>query len=189
MALTKDGKWYIICSLPFCGYSLMAKLQLPKLAMRVRFPLPAPKPKGQASCLSLGFLCVWRSRKPADNRQVTFPPSYHKREVDELANGEFGVQIPVTRSKTEGTSLVLVPSVFVRVAVAKTRRQPTSYPSPSYRKREVDELANGEFGVQIPVTRSQTQGTSLVLVPSVFVRVAVARIRRQPTNYPSPFLS
>ena len=48
---------------------------------------------------------------------------------------------------------MLVPSVFVRAAVAKTRQQPTSYLSPFYRKREVDELANGEFGVQIPVTR------------------------------------
>ena len=28
------------------GYSLMVKLQLPKLAMRVRFPLLAPKQKG-----------------------------------------------------------------------------------------------------------------------------------------------
>ena len=50
--------------------------------------------------------------------------------------------------------LVLVPWVFVRVAVAKIRRQPTSYLSPFYRKREVDELTVGEFGVQIPASHT-----------------------------------
>ena len=34
------GMVYNIC---VRGYSLMVKLQLPKLAMRVRFPLPAPR--------------------------------------------------------------------------------------------------------------------------------------------------
>ena len=33
-----------------CGYSLMVKLQLPKLAMRVRFPLLAPKEKDTIRC-------------------------------------------------------------------------------------------------------------------------------------------
>ncbi len=39
-----------------CGYSLMAKLQLPKLAMRVRFPLPAPKRKEDALSIFFSFL-------------------------------------------------------------------------------------------------------------------------------------
>ena len=43
--LTNHGEWYIIDAC-FCGYSLMVKLQLPKLAMRVRFPLLAPKKRG-----------------------------------------------------------------------------------------------------------------------------------------------
>ena len=41
--LDKSGRMvYNIC---VRGYSLMVKLQLPKLAMRVRFPLLAPKRK------------------------------------------------------------------------------------------------------------------------------------------------
>ena len=120
----------------------------PTASSGFRFPLPA-----DSVLVPSVFVRVAVAKT---HRQPTsyLPPSYRKTEVDELANGEFGVQIPVTRSKTEGTSLVLVPSVFVRVAVAKTRRQPTSYLPPSYHKREVDELANGEFGVQIPVTRT-----------------------------------
>lgn len=40
IGLDKSGKMvYNIC---VRGYSLMVKLQLPKLATRVRFPLPAP---------------------------------------------------------------------------------------------------------------------------------------------------
>ena len=49
--LDKNGEMvYNIC---VRGYSLMVKLQLPKLATRVRFPLPAPK---QKPCISRLFL-------------------------------------------------------------------------------------------------------------------------------------
>lgn len=91
-----------------------------------RFPLPAPKPKGQAPCLSLRFLCVQRLRKPAGNRQVAFPPFYRRMEVDELTPVSSGFRFPLP------ANLVLVPSVFVRVTVAKARRQPTSCLYASY---------------------------------------------------------
>ncbi len=42
------------------GYSLMVKLQLPKLAMRVRFPLLAPKGKGRQA---VPFLLATNGRK------------------------------------------------------------------------------------------------------------------------------
>ena len=58
------GMVYNIC---IRGYSLMVKLQLPKLAMRVRFPLLAPKKQGDAKRISLLFWSEQWSRETASS--------------------------------------------------------------------------------------------------------------------------
>ena len=78
------------------GYSLMVKLQLPKLATRVRFPLPAPIEKGH---LRMAFF-YWNElqvREVASNRTDSF--SYIHCRCGLLPNLLGGVQIPVTRSR------------------------------------------------------------------------------------------
>ena len=72
------------------GYSLMVKLQLPKLATRVRFPLPAPIEKGHLRMSLLLWSRLW-VREAASNRKGIFPfqfclcgllPSFARRGSD-----------------------------------------------------------------------------------------------------------
>ena len=76
----------------------MVKLQLPKLAMRVRFPLLAPNRKGAIRhpfCLEKVMNARNRRKLP-----VTFSPALSRCSLLPSLLG--GVQIPVTRSKQKG---------------------------------------------------------------------------------------
>ena len=82
------------------GYSLMVKLQLPKLAMRVRFPLLAPKGKDTEGCpFLLEKITGARDRFKLRQKEPVFEKLV---QLDQLAVGEVWVQIPVTRSKRKG---------------------------------------------------------------------------------------
>ena len=85
------------------GYSLMVKLQLPKLAMRVRFPLLAPKGKDTEGCpFLLEKITGARDRFKLRQKEPVFEKLV---QLDQLAAGEVWVQIPVTRSIAKGTPL------------------------------------------------------------------------------------
>ena len=86
------GMVYNIC---IRGYSLMVKLQLPKLAMRVRFPLLAPK-KGRC-VLHLPFL--ERTMEPRNRIKLQATKKQALSWCNLLPSLLGGVQIPVTRSK------------------------------------------------------------------------------------------
>ena len=82
--LTKPRKWYIMYRSNDCGYSLMVKLQLPKLAMRVRFPLLAPTGKdaiGRPFLLERVTVARNRFRLPQKRRK----PSHEVQPDAELA--------------------------------------------------------------------------------------------------------
>lgn len=70
-----DKKREMVYNICVRGYSLMVKLQLPKLATRVRFPLPAPIEKGHL-WMSLFYWNELRAREPASNRKSIFSIKY-----------------------------------------------------------------------------------------------------------------
>lgn len=96
----------------------MVKLQLPKLAMRVRFPLLAPKGKDTEGCpFLLEKITGARDRFKLRQKEPVFEKLV---QLDQLAVGEVWVQIPVTRSIAKGTPLG-VPFAMEKVMVASTR--------------------------------------------------------------------
>ena len=71
----------------------MVKLQLPKLAMRVRFPLLAPKGKDTEGCpFLLEKITGARDRFKLRQKEPVFEKLV---QLDQLAAGEVWVQIPV----------------------------------------------------------------------------------------------
>ena len=82
----------------------MVKLQLPKLAMRVRFPLLAPKGKDTEGCPFL-LEKITDARDHFKLRQKE--PVFEKLvQLDQLAAGEVWVQSPAVSSYIEQTPRV-----------------------------------------------------------------------------------
>jgi hypothetical protein len=67
--VNRDNPQHLFRRAPNCGHSLMVKLQPSKLAMRVRFSLPAPISSGEL------FAPVIRLRGPALPVTTARPPS------------------------------------------------------------------------------------------------------------------
>ena len=91
-----DKKREMVYNICVRGYSLMVKLQLPKLATRVRFPLPAPIEKGHL-WMSLFY---WKSNGCESPLQTASVSSQFSIVGAVCCRTTFGgVQIPVTRSQ------------------------------------------------------------------------------------------